>query len=66
MADKRLRLHVIDVTTRAALSSHPEDAATIRDRSHELLARLETVTINDGADPALLRDIEAARRRLWE
>ena len=68
MSDTRraaLELHVIEVSTRAALSGHPEHGGRIRDRSHELLANLEWAVLNNGADPGLLGEIEAARHALW-
>lgn len=63
--DKRLRLRGIVVSTRAARTSHPGDLERIRTSSHALLAQLVSDVINDGADPDLIRDIEAARRDLW-
>ena len=62
MADKRMRLRAIVVSTRAALESLPSASKRIRGASDSLLAEIEADTRKDGADPDLLRDIAAARR----
>ncbi len=64
MADKRMRLRAIVVSTKAALESLPSASKRIRGASDSLLAELEADTRNDGADPELLRDIAAARQHV--
>ncbi len=64
MADKRMRLRAIVVSTKAALESLPSASKRIRGASDSLLAELEADTRNDGADADLLRDIAAARREV--
>jgi hypothetical protein len=63
-----LELRTIRVSTRAALSavSSDEEVERVRTMSTELLARLESDVIRDGADPDLIAALEAARRELWE
>ena len=61
MADKRMRLRAIVVSTRAALESLPSASDRIRGEADALLAELEADTRADGADLDLLRDIEEAR-----
>ena len=61
-----MSLRAITVSTRAALRSMPADAERICGAAHELLAQLEFDTLGNGAEPALLREIEAARRALWD
>src|SRR5918994_7407761 len=62
MADKRMRLRAIVVSTKAALESLPSASKRIRGASESLLAELEADPRSDGADADLLRDIAAARR----
>jgi hypothetical protein len=61
---RALELRAIRVSARAAMASHGNDGAQewIRSRTQELLAALEADVLRDGADPAILAAIEAARR----
>jgi hypothetical protein len=68
MSDKQreaLELRAIVVSTRAALLKGG-DPATVRKRSDQLMADLESKVIRDGADAQILATIEATRRELWE
>ena len=60
-------LHAITVSGRAALAQArtEEDRQRLRDRVHDLLAALEDQVIRDGADPALLQEIEHERAKVW-
>ncbi|MEO8247198.1 MAG: hypothetical protein ABI622_08800 [Chloroflexota bacterium] len=66
-AREALELRAIVVSTRAALGTSPDatDAEGIRTTSTELLARLLERVIRDGADPAVIADVRAARAALW-
>jgi hypothetical protein len=63
-----LELLAIRVSTKAALRavSTDEEVERVRTRSTELLARLESDVIRDGADPEIIAALEAARRELWD
>ena len=67
IAREHLELRTIAVSTDAALqhAANDETRQHIRDRSHELLARLEREVLEDGADPDLIKAIERERHRLW-
>jgi hypothetical protein len=63
-----LELRTIRVSTKAAMRavSSDEEAERIMTMSMELLARLESAVIRDGADPELVAALEDTRRELWE
>ncbi len=63
-----LELRTIRVSTKAALKkvSGDEEKERVKTRSTELLARLESDVIRDGADPEVIAALEAARRELWD
>ncbi len=63
-----LELRTIRVSTKAALKkvSSDEEKERVKTRSTELLARLESDVIRDGADPEVIAALEAARRELWD
>jgi hypothetical protein len=65
---KVLELRTIRVSTKAALRavSSDEEAKRIKTMSTELLARLESAVIRDGANPELIAALEDARRELGE
>jgi hypothetical protein len=65
---KLLELRAIRVSTIAALRSvsSDEEAERVKSMSTELLARLESAVIRDGADPELIAALEDARRELGE
>ena len=71
MSDKQrvsLELRAIGLSTRAALRavSSDEEVERVKTMSMELLARLESDVIRDGADPEIIAAQEAARRELWQ
>jgi hypothetical protein len=61
-------LRTIVVSGRAALrqASTDESADQVRQRTDHLLAGLADAVRRDGADPEVLTDIDAERRRLKE
>lgn len=63
-----LELRTIQVSTEAALRavSSDEEVERVKTMSTELLARLESDVIRDGADPEVIAALEAARRELWD
>jgi hypothetical protein len=63
-----LELRAIRVSTKAALRavSSDEEVERVKTRSTELLARLESDVIRDGADPEIIAAVEATRRELWD
>ena len=71
MSDKKreiLELRTIRVSTEAALRSvtSDEEVERVKASSTELLARLESAVIRDGADPEIIAALETARRELWD
>ena len=64
MASERMQLRTIVVTTQDALKSMPADSARIRAVAHALLASLEAEILSNGADPAMLDEVNDARRTL--
>ena len=71
MSDKQreaMELRTIQVSTKAALKSvsSDEEIERVKVTSTELLARLESEVIRDGADPEIIAALEAARRELWD
>lgn len=60
--DDELRFRTIIVSTRAALARG--DETRVKGRANELLAALAVRVLNNGADPEILRAIDAARRKL--
>lgn len=71
MSDKEreiLELRTIQVSTQAALRAvaSDEEIERVKLRSTDLLARLESDVIRDGADPKIIAALEAARHELWE
>lgn len=64
VADNRLRLRAIVVSTCAALRKVPAEADIIRVRSHALLDELTSDILANGAGPAMLDDIQAARHEV--
>lgn len=63
-----LELRTIQVSTQAALRAvaSDEEIERVKLRSTDLLARLESEVIRDGADPEIIAALEAARHELWE
>ena len=63
-----LELRTIQVSTEAALRavSSDDEVERVKTMSTELLARLESDVIRDGADPEIIAALEAARRELWD
>lgn len=63
-----LELRTIQVSTTAALRavSSDDEGERIKTMSTELLARLESDVIRDGADPEIIAALDAARRELWD
>ena len=71
MTDKEreaLELRAISVSTKAALTRpmDDEDREQTKNTATELLARLERAVLEDGADPAMIEAVEAARQRVWD
>ena len=62
-----MELRVITVSARAALEKvrEPADRERVQNRVHELLAKLESEVIRDGADEKILAAIERERRRVY-
>ena len=63
-----LELRTIQVSTQAALRavSSDQEVERVKLRSADLLARLESDVLRDGADPEIIAALEAARHELWE